>query len=165
MKISSTRTASVVAALSLAVGIASATATPASAAISVPEHELSSHGAPISPGKDEQSGQVGDSSASVTGSLSIAFFWNHISLDVSGGKHFVGDGGVTQLFGAGWFSGTLHTDNIEALYRDTVSYNINGTPLYTNVNFFDSKSHLLGHLQTGSVSIFLGTGGGTGSWR
>ncbi len=165
MKLSIARTVSIVAALSLAVGVVGAAAIPASAAISAPEQAPDYRQPPIAIGENKQGVKSADSSSySATGSLSIAFFWNRVSLDVAGGKRFVGNGGVTQPFGGGWFSGTLQTDDIDALYKNTVRYNINGALAYLNINFFDANSNLLGTLHSGSVSNFLGTGGGDGSW-
>ena len=55
---------------------------------------------------------------------------------------------------------------LERLYRDTDSFEVNVTPVYTSVLFFDKSSRLLGHDQAGAVSTPTGgIGGGKGSWE
>lgn len=101
------------------------------------------------------------------GSIVGGVFYVRITCDISvnGKNHaFVGNGGGLFSPGAGALLGDIYTDDVNRLVASTVSFQVNATPVYVNVNFFDDHSNLLGHLQTGAVSIVTGTGGGKGSW-
>lgn len=50
------------------------------------------------------------------------------------------------------------------LYARTGSFKFYATPVYTAFYFYDSKDHLLGHFQAGSVSTVTSGGGGAGGW-
>lgn len=81
-------------------------------------------------------------------------------------KQFTGDGGGVVMPGTQALIGDLYTNDLEKLYRDTVSFEVNATPVYTSVLFFDKSSHLLGHFQAAAVSTPTGgIGGGKGSWK
>ncbi|GII99775.1 virulence-associated protein [Sediminihabitans luteus] len=99
-----------------------------------------------------------------TGSVASLVFWIRVSIDVTGGKSFVGNAGGIAVPGGGGFWGDVYTDDLDRLYRDTVSFQFNTTPVYFNVNFFDSSSTFLGSLQAGAFGTSTGTGGGSGSW-
>ena len=97
------------------------------------------------------------------GTIISGIFYNHVQVRADG-HIFTGNGGGLMTPGAGGFWGDLYTNDLPKLLHDTVSYEVNATGVYTNINFFDSSSHLLGHLQAGAVSTVTGIGGGTGSW-
>ncbi len=101
-----------------------------------------------------------------SGYITSAVFYTHLQVDAKdgSGKKFVGDGGGLFTPGAGALIGDIYTDDLARLYSSTVSFEVNATPVYTNINFFDANSNLLGSLHTGSVSTVAGVGGGTGSW-
>ena len=101
---------------------------------------------------------------SANGSVASMIFYLRYRVDVSSGKTFEGQAGGISSPGGGALYGDIYTDDINRLYRDTVSFQFNATPVYTNLNFFDSHSNFLGSFQSGSVSTVLGTGGGKGSW-
>lgn len=102
------------------------------------------------------------------GSLICAAVYFRITVGPSDAvkKQFTGNGG-----GAGWpgtaaLIGDLYTDDLEKLYRDTCSFELNIAATYTSVLFFDNKSRLLGHYQAGAVTTsFGGLGGGKGKWQ
>lgn len=100
-----------------------------------------------------------------TGSVICGIFYLKFQISITGGKTFNGDaGGACFPPGAGAILGDVYTDDRERLYRDTVSFEFNAAAVYLNVNFFDRNSNLLGHLQSGAVSLISGVGGGTGRW-
>jgi hypothetical protein len=100
-----------------------------------------------------------------TGTVVGLIFYYRITVDITGTQHqFVGNAGGVGGLGGGGFWGDVYTDDIERLYRDTVSFQFNATPVYFNVNFFDGSSNLLGNLQAGGLAVLLGTGGGSGGW-
>lgn len=99
-----------------------------------------------------------------TGSVASFVFYLQFMVTVTGGKRFDGKAGGLTTPGGGALFGDVYTDDVNRLYRDTVSFQFNATPVYTNLNFFDSNSNFLGSFQSGSVSTVLGTGGGSGSW-
>lgn len=81
-------------------------------------------------------------------------------------KQFTGNGGGIGFPGTQALIGDLYTNDLERLYRDTDSFEVNVTPVYTSVLFFDKSSRLLGHFQAGAISTpTSGIGGGTGSWK
>lgn len=81
-------------------------------------------------------------------------------------KQFTGNGGGLGFPGTQALIGDLYTNDLERLYRDTDSFEVNVTPVYTSVLFFDKSSRLLGHYQAGAVSTPTGgIGGGKGSWE
>lgn len=98
------------------------------------------------------------------GSVASFIFYFVFQVTVKSGKQFNGKGGGISTPGGGALFGDVYTDDIERLYRDTVSFQFNCTPVYTNLNFFDKHSNFLGSFQSGSVSTVTGTGGGNGSW-
>jgi Rhodococcus equi virulence-associated protein len=55
----------------------------------------------------------------------------------------------------------VYTDNLPPLYANTVSFEFQSTPAYVSVLFSDGNSNLLGHLQSGAVSIVTGIDGGS----
>jgi Rhodococcus equi virulence-associated protein len=101
---------------------------------------------------------------SATGNVISAIFYLEFRVFVSGGKNFFGRGGGLSFPGAGQLLGDVYTDDLDRLYRDTVSFQFNATPVYLSILFFDNQTNLLGHYQAGAVSIVTGIGGGTGSW-
>ena len=103
-----------------------------------------------------------------TGSILTAFFYLRVTCDLDDKgyrAHFTGNAGGLGTVGGGALIGEIYTDDIEKLLKDTHSFEVNGTNVYTSVLFFDKHSNLLGHFQAGSVSLSIGVGGGTGSWE
>ena len=62
-------------------------------------------------------------------------------------------------------AGDVYTSDLSKMLSETKTFQINATPVYVNVNFFDGSSNLLGNFQSGAVSVVVGTGGGTGTWE
>lgn len=98
------------------------------------------------------------------GSVASFIFYFVFQVTVKSGKQFNGKGGGISTPGGGALFGDVYSDDINRLYRDTVSFQFNCTPVYTNLNFFDKHSNFLGSFQSGSVSTVTGTGGGSGNW-
>lgn len=82
-------------------------------------------------------------------------------------KHtFNGNAGGIAIPGGGVYFGDIYLNNtVDNLFANTVSFAFTATPVYLAVMFFDSSSNLLGHFQSGGVSVVSGTGGGSGSWE
>lgn len=98
--------------------------------------------------------------------IASTIFYVFIAPAVEGGRNGVdGHGGGLFTPGAGGSWGHLYTDDIERLYRNTVSYQVNAAAAYLNVNFFDGHSNFLGHYQGGGVGTVVGVGGGTIRWK
>lgn len=104
------------------------------------------------------------SSYSANGSIASAIFYLKVQVKVSGGKTFNGDAGGVATPGGGALFGDVYTDDINALYANTKSFELNAAAAYTSVLFFDGSSNLLGNFQSGSVSTVIGVFGGSGSW-
>lgn len=98
------------------------------------------------------------------GSVASMIFYLKFQVNITDGKSFNGDAGGISSAGGGALMGDVYTDDLDRLYRDTVSFEFQGTPVYLSILFFDSHSKLLGHFQSGAVSTVTGTGGGKGSW-
>jgi hypothetical protein len=98
------------------------------------------------------------------GSVASFIFYLKFGVTVTDGKTFDGDAGGATTPGGGALFGDVYTDDLNALYSNTVSFEFNATPVYTSLLFFDGNSNLLGHFQAGAVSTIAGVGGGTGSW-
>jgi len=98
------------------------------------------------------------------GSVASLIFYMKLQVSVKGGKTFNGHAGSLGTPGGGALFGDVYTNDINRLYRDTVSFEFQGTPVYLSILFFDGNSRLLGHFQSGAVSTVIGAGGGSGSW-
>jgi len=101
------------------------------------------------------------------GSIIGAIFYAHYTCDIMvNGKNFAGIGSGGGLFttGGGAVLGDVYTSDAMRLVTSTGRFQINATPVYVNVNFFDGNSNLSGNLQAGAVSTVVGTGGGSASW-
>ena len=98
------------------------------------------------------------------GSVASLVFYLKVQVVINDGKTFDGDAWGLAFPGGGALFGDVYTDDLNALYSNTVSFAITATPVYTAVYFFDGGSSLLGHFQAGSVSTVGGSGGGKGSW-
>ncbi len=105
-----------------------------------------------------------DTAYAATGSVASLIFYLQFQVNVSGGKSFNGKAGGVSTPGGGALIGTVYTDDINALYANTVSFEFQGTPVYLSILFFDGNSNLLGHFQAGAISTVTGVGGGSGSW-
>ncbi|MHA7135615.1 VapA/VapB family virulence-associated protein [Oerskovia turbata] len=92
-------------------------------------------------------------------------FYYRLTVDIpASNKQFVGNAGGIGGLGGGGFWGDVYTDDLDRLFRTTVSFQFNATPVYLNVNFFDGSSNLLGNFQSGGIAVLVGTGGGSGGW-
>nr|AKG90540.1 virulence-associated protein VapR [Prescottella equi] len=80
------------------------------------------------------------------------------------GRTFEGEAGGITTPGAAGFVGVLFTSDLERLYRETVSFEYNAVGPYLNINLFAGDGSLLGHVQSGAISILVGIGGGNGTW-
>lgn len=98
------------------------------------------------------------------GNIVSFVFYQQFRVYLDNGKEFEGHAGGVSTPGAGACFGHVYTDDIDRLYRDTVSFEYQSTPVYLSVLFFDAHSNLLGHFQAGAVSVVTGIGGGKGSW-
>lgn len=98
------------------------------------------------------------------GSVIGTFFYFRFTVSVTGGEKFTGNAGGLGSVAGGALFGDVYTENIDRLYRDTVSFSFVATPVYVTLQFFDSSSNFLGHYQAGAVSTIVGTGGGSGGW-
>ncbi|EFU9193467.1 VapA/VapB family virulence-associated protein [Escherichia coli] len=98
--------------------------------------------------------------------LASAIFYIKVDTQITGegGKHFSGNAGGLSSPGGGVLFGDLYTNDLEMLYKNTVSFQITMTPVFCSVLFFDSSSNLLGHFEGGGASTISGVAGGTGSW-
>lgn len=101
---------------------------------------------------------------SAHGSVASLIFYQKWQVVIDGGKTFDGHAGGLSSPGGGALFGTVYTDDINRLYRDTVSFAFESASAYTSVQFFDGNSNLLGHLQAGGLSTVAGIGGGSGKW-
>jgi virulence-associated protein len=99
-----------------------------------------------------------------TGAVSSMVFYLKFGVTVTNGKSFNGNAGGVSTPGGGALFGDVYTDNLDALYDRTVSFEFQATPVYLSILFFDDNSNLLGHFQSGAVSTVTGVGGGSGSW-
>jgi hypothetical protein len=100
-----------------------------------------------------------------TGSVASFIFYLKFQVQVkNGGKTFDGNAGGLTTPGGGALIGDVYTDDINALYANTASFEFNATSVYTSLLYFDKNHNLLGHFQAGSVSTVNGIGGGSGAW-
>ncbi|MBD3895019.1 VapA/VapB family virulence-associated protein [Halomonas sp. ML-15] len=100
-----------------------------------------------------------------TGNVASMVFYLKFQVSIDKGKTFDGDAGGVSSAGGGALIGEVYTNDLDRLYRDTVSFEFQATPVYLSILFFDSHSKLLGHFQSGAVSTVFGIGGGEGSWH
>lgn len=100
------------------------------------------------------------------GSLSLAslMFYLKLTIDMEDGEQFNGDCGGVGTPGGNWATGHLYTDNLSRLYADTQTFELNATPVYASVMFFDGNTNFLGHFESGGVGTVLGVYGGKGTW-
>lgn len=105
-----------------------------------------------------------ETSYGANGNVASMIFYLQFQVNVNGGRSFNGKAGGISSPGGGALFGTVFTDDIDRLYRDTHSFAFQATPVYMALEFFDADHRLLGHFQSGGISTVLGTGGGTGSW-
>ncbi|MEX5411051.1 VapA/VapB family virulence-associated protein [Atlantibacter hermannii] len=108
--------------------------------------------------------ETSNGSVAAQGSIASFIFYLRFQVTVSGGKTFNGEAGGLSSPGGGGFWGDIYTNDLGKLYRETVSFQFNATPVYLNINFFNKNHECLGSMHAGSVSIVSGVGGGSGSW-
>src|SRR5262245_20237700 len=77
----------------------------------------------------------------------------NVSIKTQKGKTFTGNAGGLASLGVGEFFGDVYTDDLDRLYRETRSFEFQGMPVYMSLLFFDKRSKLLGHFQSGAVSF------------
>lgn len=99
-----------------------------------------------------------------TGSVASLIFYLKFQVNITDGKSFNGNAGGISSAGGGALKGDVYTDDLDRLYRDTVSFEFQSTPAYLSILFFDGHSKLLGHFQSIALSTVTGVGGGSGSW-
>jgi hypothetical protein len=85
-----------------------------------------------------------------------------LRVQVQGGKTFRAR--IVIDFSQGRAEGLVFTNDIERLYRETVSFQFAFTPASVSVVFFDGANTVLGTFQGGPAPFFSGVGGGGGSW-
>jgi hypothetical protein len=98
------------------------------------------------------------------GAVASMIFYLKFGVTIKGGESFNGNAGGLSTPGGGALFGDVYTDDLAALYANTVSFEFQATPVYLSILFFDGNSNLLGHFQSGAVSIVTGIGGGSGHW-
>ncbi|HEY0737664.1 MAG TPA: VapA/VapB family virulence-associated protein [Herpetosiphonaceae bacterium] len=92
-------------------------------------------------------------------------FYTVIEVQITGGETFRGTmGGLTTPGGGTAFGAMVYTDDLDALYANTVSFQLNVTPVYLSILFFDAQNNLLGSCQAGAIATTIGVGGGKGEW-
>ena len=103
----------------------------------------------------------------ITLSLKGFLFYAHIEIsDLLTSAKFIGNSGGVGL-GLSVADGNLFTAgkfSYNDIYEQTVSFQINSLIAYLNVNFFNSHSQLLGHVQAAALGFGF-IGGGKGSWK
>src|SRR4051812_15289630 len=93
------------------------------------------------------------------GSIIGGIFYTRITCDITvDGKSyaFVGNGGGLFTAGGGALLGDVYTDDALRLVPTTVSFPIQATPGYVQLNFFYDSSKLLRQLQSWAVRIVGG---------
>ena len=98
------------------------------------------------------------------GSIASLIFYMKCQCTINGGKTFNGSAWGVSFPGGGALFGDVYTNDINALYANTVSFTLVCTPVYTTFIFNDVNGNALGSFQAGSISTVSGTGGGSGSW-
>lgn len=101
---------------------------------------------------------------SAVGGVTSFVFYQRVTVSINEGKSFQGNAGGLSTFGPGTLFGHVYTDDLDELYKHTVSFQYTATPIYVCVVFFNKKSQLLGHFQAAAVSAVTGVGGGSGKW-
>jgi hypothetical protein len=91
-------------------------------------------------------------------------FYTIVEVTITGGETFRGTmGGLTNP-GGSLGPAYVYTDDLDALYARTVSFQFSATPVYFSMLFFDEQNNLLGSCQAAGMSTTIGTGGGKGEW-
>jgi hypothetical protein len=85
-------------------------------------------------------------------------------VNIDNGKTFYATDFDSLASGGGVFFGEIYTDDLNRLYRDTVSFEFKNTAIYLGLTFFDRDSNNLGTFQCGSFSSVTGAGVGLGTW-
>lgn len=91
-------------------------------------------------------------------------FYTIVEVTVTGGKTFRGLMGGLTIPGGSLGPAYVSTDDLDALYARTVSFQFNATPVYFSILFFDEQNNLLGACQAAGISTTIGSGGGKGEW-
>lgn len=99
-----------------------------------------------------------------TGNIEGGIVYARLNVEVKGGQKCGSDVWGAFTPGAGALIGDIYTSDIDTLYRDTVSCEVNATPLYVNVNFINAKTQIIGSFQAGGISTIVGVGAGKCIW-
>ncbi|GAB4086620.1 hypothetical protein GCM10028784_32500 [Myceligenerans cantabricum] len=100
-----------------------------------------------------------------TCALAGAIFYLNVQITMEqDGEQFNGDSGGFGSPGGNVMWGDVYTDDLNRLYAATETFELNATPVYTSVMFFDGSSNFLGHFESGGIGTILGVYGGKGSW-
>ncbi len=101
------------------------------------------------------------------GEVIAAIFTTKITLHAEpNGVSITFDGNAGGIFGIGLdkIGGVLFSDNILALFFNTMYFEYHGLPAYTGLIFFDRDHNVLGHFEGDGIGLTGGVGGGLGSW-
>jgi hypothetical protein len=90
-------------------------------------------------------------------------FYMRVAIAITGGKSFSGNAGGICLPPGGTGGGQVYTNDINKLYKDTVSFALVTAAAYLHVTFYDKDSNILGTAECGGAYT-AGATGGTGSW-
>ncbi len=103
----------------------------------------------------------------ITLSLKGFLFYAYLEVDdLDTDAKFTGNSGGLGL-GLSVADGSLYTASgfsFADIYKQTVSFQVNSSPAYFNVNFFNSKREILGHVQAASIGLGF-VDGGKGKWK
>jgi hypothetical protein len=91
-------------------------------------------------------------------------FDGNFEVNIDNGKSFYATDLYSLVFGGGVFFGDVYTDDLNRLYRDTVSFEFKNTAIYLSLIFFDRNSNHLGTFQCGAFSSVSCVGVGLGTW-
>ena len=115
---------------------------------------------------DKVRAEIHNATIHANGSIVSAIFYLKFNIKTDKMEFNGNDGGVA-IPGAAYIDGDIYFtgSNTEIdLLNNTVSFAFVSTPVYCAVFFIDSNSSTIAHLQSGSIGLITGTGGGTGSW-
>ena len=103
----------------------------------------------------------------ITLTLQGFLFYGYLKvIDLSTKAKFKGNSGGIGV-GLSYANGSLYTASgftFDDIYKYTVSFQINSLIAYSNANFFNSKGHLLGHIQAAALGVAF-IGNGKGKWK
>lgn len=99
------------------------------------------------------------------GAVASAVFYLNVQITMTqDAKQFNGDAGGIGTPGGNYMNGAVYTDDLNRLYAETETFELNAAAAYTSVMFFDGDANFLGHFESGGVGTVLGVYGGKGTW-